>query len=209
MLCPLGETNGHFCFSGQLLYQEGAGSSLDLDFRISNSDSSRLKGNPMYKRTRFYRRRIEIVDGAERCYITVSLSDGSKHEFEVDSDVDGVLVELQRQYWNLSSLIKRHEPTSEKLDTYYQTRREAACTDPAELLIKKVTQDKARTDLAGALAQLPVVQSRRFLLKYGLEMTYREIALEEGCSVVAVKKSVRMAKAKLRSLLEAKVTPTS
>jgi RNA polymerase sigma factor (sigma-70 family) len=163
----------------------------------------------MYKRTRFYRRRIEIVDGAEHCFITVSLPDGSKHELEVDTDVDGVLIELQREYWNLSSLIKRHEPSSDKLDTYYQARRQAACTDPAELLIKKMAQDKAREDIANALTQLSVVQSRRFLLKYGLEMTYREIALEEGCSVVAVQKSVRMAKAKLRSIMEARVRSTS
>lgn len=57
-------------------------------------------------------------------------------------------------------------------------------------------------ELHKAISKLPNIQKRRLLLHYFCELTYKEIAIIEGCSQPAIKYSVDAAIKKLRSILQ-------
>ena len=57
-------------------------------------------------------------------------------------------------------------------------------------------------NLHNAISKLPIVQKRRLLLHYFCELTYKEIAIMEGCSQPAIKYSVDAAIKRLKSILQ-------
>ena len=57
-------------------------------------------------------------------------------------------------------------------------------------------------ELHNTIFKPPNIQKRRFLLHYFCELTYKEIAIIEGCSQPAIKYSIDAAIKKLRSILQ-------
>ena len=65
-----------------------------------------------------------------------------------------------------------------------------------------VTDMERSAALAQAIAELPEIQRRRFVLYYEYDLTFRAIGELEGCTATSVKKSVDIAKAKIKKKLE-------
>lgn len=141
---------------------------------------------------------ITKQDGArKRYFVLLPNSPSPKELIETTETIFWLLKSFQREDWRQERAARRHvEHLSQSINEIM--RQEYFYNpSPEELLYKSYLSDEMRR----AFMEIPLVQARRFLLHHGLDLSYREIAKTEGCSERAVKRSVYLAKLKLRKKL--------
>jgi RNA polymerase sigma-70 factor (ECF subfamily) len=152
----------------------------------------------MFYNTYPYALRMEIREGAIN-YI-VSFADGQSvlRETEVSREVYLTLDECRRHEKRQKNFFDRHIEHSDLTD---ETLSRRALNAP-----KTADEAVAHKEEAGALhaaiAELPEVQRRRFVLYHEIGLTYAQIADMEGCTKRAVKFSVDIAEGKIREKLK-------
>ncbi|WP_276668292.1 RNA polymerase sigma factor [Senegalimassilia anaerobia] len=147
--------------------------------------------------TRFYDSRYE--EAATGLSVVISF----KHphlgiiEITIDEGLLEVINELQREYWRLERRESRHSVHLESIPDIYLPHERDTKT-PEQVLIERFEDDRINK----ALCQIPEIQRRRFLLRYLLECSIKDIAELEGVTTRAVKYSIALAKKNLRQILE-------
>lgn len=96
--------------------------------------------------------------------------------------------------------IDRHYEHSEQSEISINKRSAVPQTDLEEIVIQNVEMDF----LHKVITKLPDTQRRRLMLYYFFDLTYAEIAKQEGCSLTSVRQSVKAAERNLRKWLDDK-----
>jgi len=133
---------------------------------------------------------VKLIGGIKRYYVTFSDVSGSKHTVEIDCDVYTEFVsfgkEIKSQEYYFGRYIEHQSMSDEALHKRIFADQEL--TD--EQIIKK----QYHRVLYKSINNLPEKQRRRFMLYFEHDLTYKEIAEIECCSVVSVKQVIDRAK---------------
>lgn len=119
-------------------------------------------------------------------FISVQNCDGMKETMEIEKDLFKILNSFELEDLSLMNEIDNHYEHSELTEESLYIR----ALNPPELLEDLVFQKIAEEKLNDAILQLPDLQKKRLLLYYFSGLTYEQIAKQEGCSKVSIKKSI-------------------
>lgn len=129
-------------------------------------------------------------------FVMVMNSSGCLEEVEVSRRVFDEINELQREFWRIERKEARH---SVHLDAIPE------CYLPQDRLGKSSEQvffeQIESAEIEAALARIPAIQRRRFLMRYLMGLTVRQIADLEGCSPRAILFTLSAARKNLRGIL--------
>jgi RNA polymerase sigma-70 factor (ECF subfamily) len=145
-----------------------------------------------------YTLRTEIAGGITRYYVSFTDGQGIHRETEVSRPVyleflRFVKVERSLRHWD-----ERHREYSELTE---ETLRRRAANPPKN--VEETLFDSQRNErLRQAIAELPEVQRRRFVLYHEFGLTYEQIALMEGCKRQPVTRSIARAEEKIREAMK-------
>ena len=151
----------------------------------------------MFHNNNQYTLRKEIVGGFTHYYISFTDDQGETHDTQVTRTVFAAYLRFEKDERNLRRWDERYREQFDLTETTLH-RRALHSSGSVEDMVIAAEQDEL---LRQAIAELPEVQRRRFLMYYEEGMTYEEIAEREGCIFQAVAKSVKSAKSKIKILL--------
>jgi RNA polymerase sigma-70 factor (ECF subfamily) len=145
-----------------------------------------------------YTLRTGIAEGITRYY--VSFTDGQAIHLETEVSRP-VYLEFLRFVKVERSLRRSDERHIEQSDVTDETRDRRAMNPPKS--IEETIFDSRRNErLRRAVAELPEVQRRRFVLHHEFGLTYEQIALIEGCKRQPVTRSIARAEEKIRETMK-------
>lgn len=145
-----------------------------------------------------YRLYEESGNGISKYFISFRDSAGVFQELEVSKAFYLEFRQMERKTRNMRQSEWRH---NEHLELTEQALHRRAIVYPKsvdEQIIERLRNEQ----LYKAIAALPEIQRRRFILYSEYEMTYRELAEREGCSPTAIQHSLFRAKQKIRKKME-------
>lgn len=140
---------------------------------------------------------IGIHTDAPEFYISFSDSEHRTHCIEISRDLFEAFDEFERSDLSYLNEVDRHYELSEQSEENL-VKRAVLHQVPVE---EYVQQRMEAASLHKAIALLPEIQRRRLVLYYFEDLSYTEIAKMEGCSHVAVRKSIYLALKSLKHLL--------
>jgi RNA polymerase sigma-70 factor (ECF subfamily) len=141
-----------------------------------------------------YTLREETTGGIPRYYVSFADGEGIHRETEVSRPVYREFERFLRYERNLTLWNERHIEQSELTDESLNAR----IAKPQKSLEDAVFDSLRDEQLQLAIRRLPEIQCRRFVMYHEFGLTYGQIAEMEGCTKMAVKFSVDLAKAKIR-----------
>jgi RNA polymerase sigma-70 factor (ECF subfamily) len=152
----------------------------------------------MFDNSNPYTLRTEERKGITRYLVSFKDGQAIAREIEVSATVYAAFFQFVKTERNLRRSDERHQEYSELTD---ETLNARARHTPKT--VEELTIEAERTEtLYRAIAELPEIQRRRFVLYYEYGMTYAAIGQLEGCSATSVKSSVDIARAKVIKKLE-------
>ncbi len=138
-----------------------------------------------------YTLRAEVTDGITRYFVCFKDGQGVFHETEVSPIVYSAFCQFVKTERNLQRSDERHIEQSDLSDELLSKR----AVHPQKSIEDIIADAEWANALQSAIAELSETQRRRFVLYYYSELTYKQIAEMEGCSHVAVMRSIEKAKA--------------
>ncbi|MDR0813193.1 MAG: sigma-70 family RNA polymerase sigma factor [Oscillospiraceae bacterium] len=152
----------------------------------------------MFDNTNPYTLRTEIVEGIMHYFISFSDGQAVPHETEVSRPVYLEFCRFVKRERNLRRSDERHIEQSDLTD---ETLYNRAASPPKS--VEEVVFDSERDErLRQAIAELPEIQRRRFVLHHEFGLTYEQIAEMEGCKRMSACNSVLLAEKKIREKLK-------
>lgn len=149
----------------------------------------------MWYRRRTYILREEVTENGIRYFISFKDGQGISHELNVSYDFYMAFHRLELDNRKLENWDWRHREFSEVRDETLNRRALKLPKTVDELII----EEEQRELLRKAIAALPEIQRRRFLLYYEYEYNYYEIAAMEHCTASSVGQSIARAKEKIKA----------
>ncbi len=149
----------------------------------------------MWYRSRTYILREEVTENGTRYFISFKDGQDISHELNVSYDFYMAFRRLELDNRRLENWDWRHREFSEVRDETLNRRALRLPKDVDELIIE---EEQAEL-LYKAIAALPEIQRRRFLLYYEYEYNYYEIAAMEHCTASSVGQSIARAKEKVKA----------
>ena len=149
-------------------------------------------------REKIYTLREETIEGVTRYFVSFKDGQAVFHETAVSQSVYQEFQRFGRINRNLQGFDERHKEYSELSDESLNRRAKYKAKNVEETITDMERSDALRKAIAG----LPEIQRRRFVLYYEYDLNFREIGEMEGCSATSVKQSVDRAKAKIREKLK-------
>ena len=119
-------------------------------------------------------------------YISFYNHEGEQHHLEIEKALFDALDKFELEDLSFLNEMDNHYEQSE-LSTESLYLRAAT---PPDMLEDVVFQKIEEEQLHIAISKLPEVQRKRLILYYFSGCTYEEIAKQEGCSKIAIKKSI-------------------
>ena len=144
-------------------------------------------------RENVYTLREEFVEGKMRFFISFKDGENVLHEVETTPAVYSEFTVFRKTNRNLQSFDERHREYSELTDETLNRRATKTLKSVEEVIVDHECFEL----LQKAIAELPEIQRRRFLLYFEHEMTYTKIGRLEGCSATSIKGSIDIARAKI------------
>jgi RNA polymerase sigma-70 factor (ECF subfamily) len=152
----------------------------------------------MFDNTNPYTLRTESAEGITRYFVSFTDGEGIRRETEASRPVYLEFLRFIKIERNLRRSDERHIEQSELTD---ETLHSRAANPPKS--VEETVFDSERNDrLRHAIAALPEIQRRRFVLYHEFGLTYEQIAIVEGCTKRAVKFSVNLAEEKIKEKLK-------
>jgi RNA polymerase sigma-70 factor (ECF subfamily) len=152
----------------------------------------------MFDNTNHYALRTEVAEGIAHYFVSFKGGQAIVREIEVSETVYLAFCQFVKTERSLRRWDERHTEYSELTDE--------TLNDRARFTQKGVDETAIETEctetLYRAIAELPEIQRRRFLLYCEHGMTYAAIGRLEGCSATSVKDSVDRASAKIITKLK-------
>jgi RNA polymerase sigma-70 factor (ECF subfamily) len=167
-------------------------SNLNFPQKIQIGERAMLKiSNP-------YTLRLEESEGVTRYFVLFKDGQAIPHEVEVSFTLYQEFDAFRRDEKRQQTSFGRHIEHSELLDgtLYDRAFRKPESVD--DIVIKRGRMETYRR----AVAELPDIQRRRFVLYYEDGLTYRAIGAMESCSATSIKSSVEIARAKIIKKLQ-------
>jgi RNA polymerase sigma-70 factor (ECF subfamily) len=152
----------------------------------------------MIRQSSTYALRIDESDGEPRYFVSFKDGQAIMREVEVNREIYLALNDCRKHEKRQRSFYERHTEYSELTD---ETLNDRARYTP-KTVEDTITEMERSEVLQKAIAELPEIQRRRFVLYCDEGMTYAAIGRLEGCSATSVKSSVDRAKAKIIKKLE-------
>jgi RNA polymerase sigma-70 factor (ECF subfamily) len=152
----------------------------------------------MFDNTNTYTLRTEIAEGIMHYYVSFADGQGVHRETEVSRPVYLEFLRFIKTERNLRRWDERHTEQSELTEEtlYYRALH------PPKGVDETVFDSERDERLRQAVAELPEIQRRRFVLYHEFGLTYEQIAEMEGCSNVSAFRSVSRAEEKIREVMK-------
>ena len=152
----------------------------------------------MAYRVKTYTLREETAESGTRYFISFKDGQGGYHELEVSEQFFIEFRQLERRNRNLLQWDERHREFSEVWD---ETLNRRALRPPKS--IEELIVEQERSELIHhAIAALPKIQRRRFLLYHEYDLNYYQIGAMEHCTPQAVRRSVIIAREKIKAQMK-------
>ena len=150
----------------------------------------------MYK---VYTLRTEVRSDGETLYF-ISFTDGQGefYDLEVSEPFFVEFRQMERKNRNLQQSNWRHQEASDVWDETLYNRAFRVPKSVEELIFDAEQQEL----LTKAIAALPEIQRRRFLLYHEYDFNYRQIAEIEHCRPQSIRHSVIRAREKIKAEIE-------
>lgn len=152
----------------------------------------------MAYRVKTYTLREKAAESGTRYFISFKDGQGSYHELEVSEQFFIEFRQMERRNRNLLQWDERHREFSEIYDETLNSRALRLPKSIEELIIEQESSEL----LYRTIADLPEIQMRRFLLYYEYDYNYYEIAAMENCTAQAVRRSVNIAREKIKAQMK-------
>ena len=150
-----------------------------------------------------YTLKEEAAEGGTRYSISFKDGQGEHHELEVSEHLFLEFRQMERKNRNLQQWNQRHREFNEVWD---ETLYRRALRVPKTLDESMI--EKERNELFyKAVARLPEIQRRRFLLYYEYDFNFYQIGEMEHCTASAVQKSVSVAREKVKAEMRKYLQP--
>ncbi len=150
-----------------------------------------------------YTLREESTESDKRYFISFKDGQGERHELEVFEQLFIEFRQMERKNRNLQQWNQRHREFNEVWD---ETLYRRALRVPKTLDERMV--EKERNEIfAKAVARLPEIQRRRFLLYYEYDLNFYQIGKMEHCTASAIQKSVSVAREKVKAEMRKYLQP--
>lgn len=148
---------------------------------------------------RVYTLRVEsYADGVIKYFISFKDSTGAFQSLDVSKELYFAFRELERKNRNLQQADQRHREFNE---VYDETLNRRARYTPKS--VEEIIVETERSELLyKAIDSLPEIQKRRFLLYYEYDYNYYKIAAMENCTPQAVRRSVIIAREKIKAQMK-------
>lgn len=137
---------------------------------------------------------IETENGT-RYYISFRDGTGKVHRLKVSYDFYMAFRRLELDERNLENWDWRHREFS---DVWDETLNRRALRLPKSV-DEQIIDEERNELLHRAISTLPEIQKRRFLLYYEYDLNYYEIGAMEHCTPQAVRRSVIIAREKIKA----------
>ncbi len=146
-----------------------------------------------------YTLRTEVrVEGETAYFISFTDGQGEFYDLEVSEEFYVEFRQLERKNRNLQQSDWRHQEASELWDRTLYKRAFRVPKSVEELIFDAEQRDILRK----AIAALPEIQRRRFLLYHEYDFTYSEIGKMEHCRAQSIRQSVLRAREKVKAEIE-------
>ena len=142
-----------------------------------------------------YTLKEEAAKGGTKYSISFKDGQGESHELEVSEQLFLEFRQMERRNRNLQQWNQRHREFNEVWD---ETLYRRALRVPKTLDERMIEKERNEL-LSKAVARLPEIQRRRFLLYYEYDFNFYQIAEMEHCTASAVQKSVSVAREKVKA----------
>jgi RNA polymerase sigma factor (sigma-70 family) len=152
----------------------------------------------MFDNTNLYILRKEVVGGITHYYVSFHDGQATMRETEVSRPVYLEFLRFVKHERNLRRWDERHIEQSELTDETLYHR----ASHPPKGIEETVFDIQQNKGLSKAIAGLPEIQRRRFILYHEFGLTYEQIAEMEGCTKMPVKRSIDRATEKIRELIK-------
>ena len=141
-----------------------------------------------------YTLRFETIDNILRYFVKFKDSSGVLQEIEISQSAYLVFEKSLNKEKNLNLQDRRYKEHIALSDAelYERARNKPKTVDD---IVFNTLLDK---QLAKAIAELPKVMKRRFILYYGYGLTYKQIAKIENRNIPSIFESINSAKIKIR-----------
>ena len=150
-----------------------------------------------------YTLREESTESGKRYFISFKDGQGEHHEIEVSEKLFLEFRQMERRNRNLQQWNQRHREFNEVWD---ETLYRRALRVPKTLDERMI--EKERNEMFyKAVARLPEIQRRRFLLYYEYDLNFYQIGEMEHCTASAIQKSVSVAKEKVKAEMKKYLQP--
>ena len=152
----------------------------------------------MAYRVKTYTLREETAQSGTRYFISFKDGHGGYHELEVSEQFFIEFRQMERRNRNLLQWDERHREFSEIYDETLNRRALRLPKAVDELIIEEEQAELLRK----AIAALPEIQRRRFLLYHEYDLNYYQIGAMEHCTPQAVRRSVIIAREKIKAQMK-------
>ena len=150
-----------------------------------------------------YTLREESTESDKRYFISFKDGQGERHELEVFEQLFIEFRQMERKNRNLQQWNQRHREFNEVWD---ETLYRRALRVP-KMLDERMIEKERNEIFAKAVARLPEIQRRRFLLYYEYDLNFYQIGKMEHCTASAVQKSVSVAREKVKAEMRKYLQP--
>jgi RNA polymerase sigma-70 factor (ECF subfamily) len=152
----------------------------------------------MFDNTNPYILRTEIAAGITRYYVSFADGEATLRETEISREVYLAMEECRKHEKRQRNFFDRYIEHSDLAD---ETLRHRALFSP-EPIEETIINNETADALRAAVARLPKVQRRRFILYHETGLTYEQISKMEGCTKMPIKRSIDRAEEKIREELK-------
>lgn len=152
----------------------------------------------MWYRRRTYILREEVTENGTRYFISFKDGQGISNELNVSYDFYMAFRRLELDNRRLENWDWRHREFSEVRDETLNRRALRLPKNVDELIIEEEQTQLLRK----AIADLPEIQRRRFLLYHEYDLNYYQIGAMEHCTPQAVRRSVIIAREKIKAQMK-------
>lgn len=152
--------------------------------------------HPKRRKDKYNPYTLSVTDG--KYYLSFRDGQGIQHRLELDVKLYAVFDRFELDDLSFLNEQERHLDWTE-LNEELLSQRSAQKSAPVEDTVYESLQVQT---LRKGLNRLPEVQKRRLQMYFFEGLTYEEIAVREGCTIMPVKRSIDRAVEKIKKILE-------
>ncbi len=145
--------------------------------------------------------KISFENEQIRYYLAFVDSDGIKQRIEINQELFAAFNEFELEDISFLHEIERHYERLEIMENELYKRALTYQKPIEEIALQNIDTD----NLKQSIKLLPDIQGRRLTLYYFGGYTYKQIAIMDNCTIMAVKQSIDIAIKKLKKFLRTRL----